>query len=38
MGETRRNRDEAKIWWYFLTGDAREKLIPLYPIISSVTS
>ena len=36
--ETERNRDEAKIRWHFQTGDAREKLISLYPIISSVTS
>ena len=35
--ETERNRDEAKIRWHFQTGDAREKLISLYPIISSVT-
>lgn len=36
--ETERNRDEATIRWHFQTGDAREKLISLYPIISSVTS
>ena len=36
--ETERNRDEAKIQWHFQTGDAREKLISLYPIISSATS
>ena len=36
--ETERNRDEAKIRWHFQTGDAKEKLISLYPIISSVTS
>ncbi len=36
--EIERNRDEAKIRWHFQTGDAREKLISLYPIISSVTS
>lgn len=36
--ETERNRDEAKIRWHFQTGDAREKLISLYPIISSATS
>ena len=36
--ETERNRDEAKIRWHFQTGDAREKLISLYPIISSVPS
>ena len=36
--ETERNRDEAKIRWHFQTGDAREKLMSLYPIVSSVTS
>ncbi len=36
--EAERNRDEAKIQWLFQTGDAREKLISLYPIISSATS
>ena len=36
--EAERNRDEAKIQWHFQTGDAREKLISLYPIISSATS
>ncbi len=36
--ETKRNQDTAKIQWHFQTGDAREKLISLYPIISSVTS
>ena len=36
--ETERNRDGAKIRWHFQTGDAREKLISLYPIISSATS
>ena len=36
--ETERNRDEDKIRWHFQTGDAREKLISLYPIIPSVTS
>ena len=36
--ETERNQDTAKIQWHFQTGDAREKLISLYPIISSVTS
>lgn len=30
--ETERNHDEAKIQWHFQTGDAREKLISLYPI------
>ncbi len=29
--ETERNNDEAKIQWHFQTGDAREKLISLYP-------
>lgn len=36
--ETERNRDEVKIQWHFQTDDAREKLISLYPVISSVTS
>ena len=36
--ETEHNRNEAKIQWHFQTGDAREKLISLYPVNSSVTS
>ena len=32
--ETECNRDKTKIRWHFQTGDAREKLISLYPIIS----
>lgn len=36
--ETKRNQDTAKIQWHFQTGDAREKLISLYPIIPSATS
>ena len=36
--ETKRNHDKAKIKWHFQTGDAKEKLISLYPIISSVIS
>ena len=35
--EMGRNRDTAKIQWHFQTGDAREKLISLYPTLSSVT-
>lgn len=35
--ETERNQDSAKIQWHFQTGDAREKLISLYPSISSIT-
>ena len=35
--EMERNRDIAKIQWHFQTGDAREKLISLYPTLSSVT-
>lgn len=31
------NRDTAKIQWHFQTGDAQEKLISLYPTLSSVT-
>lgn len=36
--EAERNRDTAKIQWHFQTGDAREKLISLYPTMPSVTS
>lgn len=36
-GEMERNRDTAKIQWHFQTVDAREKLISLYPTLSSVT-
>ena len=36
--EAERNQDTAKIHWHFQTGDAREKLISLYPMIPSVTS
>lgn len=36
--EAERNQDTAKIQWHFQTGDAREKLISLYPVISSVIS
>ena len=35
--EMERNRDIAKIQWHFQAGDAREKLISLYPTLSSVT-
>ena len=35
--EMERNRDTAKIQWHFQIGDAREKLISLYPTLSSVT-
>lgn len=35
--EMERNRDTAKIQWHFQTGDAQEKLISLYPTLSSVT-
>ena len=35
--ETEGNRDTAKIQWHFQTVDAREKLISLYPTLSSVT-
>ena len=31
--EEERNHQEAKIQWHFQTGNAREKLISLYPII-----
>lgn len=30
--EAERNNNEAKIQWHFQTGDAREKLISLYPV------
>lgn len=30
-----RNRNKAKVQWHFKTGDAREKLISLYPTIVS---
>lgn len=36
--EAERNQNTAKIQWHFQTGDAREKLISLYPVIPSVTS
>lgn len=35
--EMERNGNEAKIQWHFQTGDAREKLISLYPTIVSTT-
>ena len=35
--ETERNQNEAKIQWYFQTGDAREKLISLFPTLISAT-
>lgn len=33
--ETERNREQAKILWHFQNGDARTKLISLYPSIVS---
>lgn len=36
--ERERNCNTAKIQWHFQTGDAREKLISLYPTLSTVTS
>ena len=36
--EAERNCNTVKIQWHFQTGDAREKLISLYPALSSVTS
>jgi len=33
-----RNRNTAKIQWHFKTGNAREKMISLYPLIESTTS
>lgn len=32
--ETKRNQKQSKIRWHFRTGDAREKLISLYPVIA----
>lgn len=34
---TERNQDTTKIQWHFQTGDSREKLISLYPVIPSAT-
>ncbi len=31
--ENERNQNKSKIQWHFKTGDAREKLISLYPSI-----
>ena len=36
--EAERNKDTAKIQWHFQTGNAREKLISLYPVLQSATS
>lgn len=33
--ETKQNQKEAKIRWHFQTGQAREKLISLYPVLVS---
>ena len=35
--ETERNHTNAKIQWHFQTGDAREKLISLYPTVITTT-
>lgn len=35
--EDERNQAQAKIKWHFQTGDARNKLISLYPLIESTT-
>lgn len=35
--ETERNQSQAKIKWHFQTGDARNKLISLYPLSVSTT-
>lgn len=35
--ESERNKNQAKIQWHFQTGDARNKLISLYPTIISST-
>lgn len=36
--ETERNYTNAKIQWHFQTGNAREKLISLYPTVVTTTS
>ncbi len=36
--EMERNQNSSKILWHFKTGDAREKLISIYPVISSLPS
>lgn len=36
--EAERNQNKSKIQWHFQSGDAREKLISLYPTIISTTS
>ena len=33
--EEERNKSKAKIKWHFQTGDAREKLISLYPNLTT---
>lgn len=35
--EDERNQAQAKIKWHFQTGDARNKLISLYPLLESTT-
>jgi hypothetical protein len=35
--ETERNKNQVKIQWHFQTGDARNKLISLYPTVISNT-
>jgi hypothetical protein len=35
--EAERNKNQAKIQWHFQTGDARNKLISLYPTVMSGT-
>lgn len=35
--ETERNQNNSKIQWHFQSGNAREKLISLYPKIISIT-
>lgn len=36
--EKEHNQETTKIQWHFHTGDAREKLTSLYPVITSATS
>jgi len=33
--ETERNQNKSKILWHFRSGDAREKLISLYPVFTT---
>lgn len=35
--EAEHNQEQTKIKWHFQTGDARNKLISLYPLIETTT-